>query len=1112
MKLITINFNPPGGLCKIIRIMKLSVFLFILGIYGRAATGTYAQTAEIRLSTGNKSLQEVFQEIESVSEFIFFYSNNALELNRQVTQKIENGTIHEIMDHLVAGTNAGYRIVDRQVILYRKNEPAPVSSQEKVTKVSGQVTDSYGIPLIGVSILIKGQNTGDITDIDGNYSLDVIVGSTLVFSYIGYDSQEVTVGSQSIINIQMAESSEALDEVVVVGYGSQRKSDLTGGIVSVDASKLQMVSTNNLMDKLAGQVSGLSINSGKAQPGADQMIRVRGENSLTADNSPLVVLDGIPYNGSLNDIDPDVIESLSVLKDASAAAIYGSRGSNGVILIQTKKGEKGAPTVSYKGQIGMQEPERRLNMMNGAEYNQYRRNHYRLKQGVEKIEDVSVESILNPNERENFKLGNETDWQDVMFGKALIHSHQVSVSGGTDFTTYMASVSHMNQDGIVEGTGSSRTNVTVNLTQTFNSWLTVGVGTQATQRDTRGTSETGGILTKIEAGLKMSPYGIHINDDGNYEDYPMSLTLFSHPLANLNADNDRTTRTVFISTFADIKLPVDGLTFRTNLGYNYNNTNYGIYYGRNTLVGRPKDGQAIIKNTHYYDYTWENILKYNQTFGAHKLDVTALYSIQETNRKYAEQQGESFVNDDSGYHNMKGAEKNIEVKSELDETSMMSYMGRINYSYANKYMFTFTARSDGYSAFGANNKYAFFPSIAAAWNLSSEDFFTAGWVDMLKVRASWGSNGNQAIKPYQTLNRLSLAKYIWGNGTIVNGSYLPSNAVGNPNLKWETTRTINAGVDISLFQGRLSGNFDFYVSNTTDLLMSRTVPVMNGYRSIMDNIGETRNIGVEFMINSINVDTKDFIWSSNVNFSLNRDKIIELRGDGEDDISNKWFIGKPLRVFYDYEVIGTWQQHEAAEAAKVQKGAVPGSAKLRDTDKNGKIDSEDRVIIGSKMPGFLMSMGNQFRYKNINLSLLLNGVFGQTKELHDKNLDRWMPDFNYISGMEYWTPENPTNNATSSIYVPFEKHSFYKKMNYVQIKNITLGYTFNKNVLNKIGISALNVNVSVNNLYTFSNIKNALNFDGNDMMLSESGAVEYSNMIHTYPSTRSYMFGLNLTF
>lgn len=340
MKLITINFNPPGGLCKIIRIMKLSVFLLILGIYGRAATGTYAQTAEIRLSTGNKSLQEVFQEIESVSEFIFFYSNNALELNRQVTQKIENGTIHEIMDHLVAGTNAGYRIVDRQVILYRKNEPTPVSSQEKVIKVSGQVTDSYGIPLIGVSILIKGQNTGDITDIDGNYSLDVTVGSTLVFSYIGYDSQEVTVGSQSIINIQMAESSEALDEVVVVGYGSQRKSDLTGGIVSVDASKLQMVSTNNLMDKLAGQVPGLSINSGKAQPGADQMIRVRGENSLTADNSQLVVLDGIPYNGSLNDIDPDVIESLSVLKDASAAAIYGSRGSNGVILIQTKKGKK----------------------------------------------------------------------------------------------------------------------------------------------------------------------------------------------------------------------------------------------------------------------------------------------------------------------------------------------------------------------------------------------------------------------------------------------------------------------------------------------------------------------------------------------------------------------------------------------------------------------------------------------------------------------------------------------------------------------------------------------------------------------------------------------------
>lgn len=969
-------------------------------------------------------------------------------------------------------------------------------------KISGTVisgSDNY--PIIGANILVKGTTIGTITDVDGNFSFEAPKGSTLVVSYIGYQSQEMQVSGNAPIKIVLSEDSEKLDEVVVIGYGSQKKSDMTGGIVAVGNEKLQMVSTNNLMDKLAGQVPGLNITMEKASPSEDQVLRVRGENSLTADNSPLIVLDGIPYSGSLGDIDPDNIENLSVLKDASSAAIYGSRGANGVILIQTKKGKKGTATVSYKGQIGLSQPERRVDVMKGPEYVKFLQDQwaYMNYNGVIK----NPEDILNVSEIENWKNGIETDWQDQIFRTALTNSHQISVSGGTEKTTYMASISRLNQEGVVKDTGMKRTNIALNITQQLGNWLTIGMATQAVQK------EYGGIQAGISDALCQSPYGQPYNSDGSLNFYPMDQTLHPNPLADLNATSDKTARNIFVSTYADAKLPIKGLSFRTNFGYNYRNKFEASYYGRNTVTGKAKNGSAAIKNQHDWDYTWENVLKYELQLGNHKFDATGLFSMQQTSQEISEQKGTSFVNDDSEYHNMAGAEENKTVTSELTETAMLSYMLRLNYNYANRYLFTATGRSDGYSAFGTNNKYAFFPSLAAAWNISSEEFMesTNSWMDMLKIRLSWGSNGNQAIKAYQTLDRLKLTNYIWGDkGTTVNGVILSYNSIGNPNLKWETTRTVNAGVDFSFFNSRLSGSVDFYVSNTSDLLMSRTVPIMNGYNSIMDNVGETRNTGIELALNSVNMENKDFRWSTSYNFSLNRDKIIELRGDGKDDITNKWFIGEPVKVYYDYNVVGTWQENDNflnADGKEIQKGAKPGHAKLEDVDGDGTITAKDKKIIGSKLPSFTMSLGNTFTYKDFTFSFLLNGVFGAWKEMIDYNFDRWSSKYNYISGMDYWTPENPTNAMTSPGYVPYDKHSFYKKMNYVRIKNITLGYNIPKAILNPVGISALNVNLSVNNLYTFSNVKNALNFDGTDYN---------ANIVSCYPTARSFMLGLNLIF
>ena len=969
-------------------------------------------------------------------------------------------------------------------------------------KISGTVisgSDNY--PIIGANILVKGTTIGTITDVDGNFSFEAPKGSTLVVSYIGYQSQEMQVSGNAPIKIVLSEDSEKLDEVIVIGYGSQKKSDMTGGIVAVGNEKLQMVSTNNLMDKLAGQVPGLNITMEKASPSEDQVLRVRGENSLTADNSPLIVLDGIPYSGSLGDIDPDNIENLSVLKDASSTAIYGSRGANGVILIQTKKGKKGTATVSYKGQVGFSQPERRVDVMKGPEYVKFLQDQwaYMNYNGVIK----NPEDILNVSEIENWRNGIETDWQDQIFRTALTNSHQLSVSGGTEKTTYMASISRLNQEGVVKDTGMKRTNIALNITQQLGNWLTIGMATQAVQK------EYGGIQAGISDALCQSPYGQPYNSDGSLNFYPMDQTLHANPLADLEATSDKTDRNIFISTYADAKLPIKGLSFRTNFGYNYRNKFEGSYYGRNTVTGKAKNGSAAIKNQHDWDYTWENVLKYELQLGKHKFDATGLFSMQQTSQEISEQKGTSFVNDDSEYHNMAGAEENKTVTSELTETAMLSYMLRLNYNYANRYLFTATGRSDGYSAFGTNNKYAFFPSLAAAWNISSEEFMesTNNWMDMLKIRLSWGSNGNQAIKAYQTLDRLKLTNYIWGDkGTTVNGVILSYNSIGNPNLKWETTRTVNAGVDFSFFNSRLSGSVDFYVSNTSDLLMSRTVPIMNGYNSIMDNVGETRNTGIELALNSVNMENKDFRWSTSYNFSLNRDKIIELRGDGKDDITNKWFIGEPVKVYYDYNVVGTWQEDDNflnADGKEIQKGAKPGHAKLEDVDGDGTITAKDKKIIGSKLPSFTMSLGNTFTYKDFTFSFLLNGVFGAWKEMIDYNFDRWSSKYNYISGMDYWTPENPTNAMTSPGYVPYDKHSFYKKMNYVRIKNITLGYNIPKAILTPVGISALNVNLSVNNLYTFSNVKNALNFDGTDYN---------ANIVSCYPTARSFMLGLNLIF
>lgn len=983
------------------------------------------------------------------------------------------------------------------------------ASQQDVIRVNGKVVDGNGDALVGVTVRVKDGTVGTITDFDGKFTLQVSPASTLVFSYVGFIAQEIKVNTSGVVNVTMKEGDALLDEVVVVGYGTQRKKDLTGGLSVVGKEQLEMVSTSNLMDRLVGQVAGLNITTSNAAPGSDQSLLIRGQNSISANNDPLIILDGIPYSGSLVDLDPNIIESLSVLKDASAVAIYGSRGSNGVILIQTKRGVVGKPQVSYKGQFGFSEPMQRIQVMGPNEFIRFKQDIGRLKNGYSGDQlDPIAGNIISISERENFINGVTHDWQDYIFQTGYTMDHQIGISGGTENTKYMAAISYLDEDGVVYNSNLNRSNISANIDQTFNKWLTIGVGTQFVQK------ETGGITPNIEHAIKQSPYGKYKDEAGYYVAEPMEYSLITNPMINVNADQDRTSRNFFLNAYANILFPIKGLSFRMNYGYNYRSGFTGTYYGRDTYEGREQGGlvggKASISNSHYNDYTWENILRYEREIDSHRFDVTGLFSTQQTKSLSSSQSGEGFVTDDTSYFMMGTAERNQKISSGLSETSMLSYMLRLNYAYKGKYMATLTGRSDGASVFGENNKYAYFPSAALAWHLGEESFIkdNVEWMDMLKLRASYGANGNQAITAYRTLDRLySKVKYIWGDGgQAANSAYLPNDGIGNPNLKWETTYTANIALDFQLFKGRLGGTIETYLSNTHDLLMTRTVPIMNGYSKIWDNIGQTRNKGVEITLNTVNVSNRDFKWNTDVNFTLNRDKIIELRGDQIDDITNKWFIGKPLSVFYDYNVIGLWQQGDEyfytddnGVQKNIQAGAAPGAAKVEDVDGNGYIDANDKKIIGSRRPDFTMSMGNKLTYKNLYLSCLVNGVFGVWREDNVANVGSWAySTTNYVHGANYWTPENTDADIVSPGYVNTLGHGYYKKQTYVQIKNITLGYSIDRKLVNKLHLSSVNVNLSINNLHTFSNMRQILNYD-NGWMAS-------------YPTARSYMLGLNINF
>lgn len=991
-------------------------------------------------------------------------------------------------------------------ILLQGRESSPVFLEVglKQSTVTGTVRNSDGQPIAGVTVTDKATGISTSTSEQGTFTIRVSSqDAVLVFRSLGYQSVEVRASLAS--KVQMVSDAESLEEVVVVGYGAQKKSDLTGSIATISTKSLEGIGAPNIVDKLQGRVAGLNINTGNAAPGTTATLSVRGENSISASNDPLIILDGIPFSGSLGDIASNTIENISILKDASSTAIYGSRAANGVILITSKKGMAGKPRINYNGYVGIQNVERRLNLMNGSQYIDFLTDYQRSKGKTGN--DLDPESFLFANVIEQWKKGEEIDWQDQIFERsAPITEHQLSFSGAGERSDYYAAVSYLNQDGVVKNSPFERINVNLNLNQQLTNWLKLGLAMNGSQGNRNG------VQPSISNAVYMSPYGKNFDENGKRVRYPMyAQTLFDNPFSNEDGIKDYVKRTVYANTFLEVQLPIEGLSFKTLFGTNYQNIEDNYYYGSNTFEGQGIRGKGEIHNKNKYDWTWENILTYDRTFGGHKLNVVGLYSASESQENWSKLYGEDFVSD-VGYNNLGSAAKNQKISSGITNTALLSYMGRINYGFKERYFLTLTGRTDGYSAFSRNDRYAFFPSVALAWALSREDFFQSELINNLKLRLSYGKNGNQAVSPYQTYNRLSKIEYLYGDGaTVSNGLVMNYNGRGSSSLKWETTKAMNAGIDFGLWNDRVSGNVDFYKSRTEDLLMSRQVPVMNGYNTIMSNIGITENIGIETGINSRNIVKDNFSWSSSLTFAWNKNKIVELRGDGKDDLSNAWLIGQPIRIFYDYKVIGVWQEGDDIINSH-QPNAKPGDAKLADINGDNKINAEDRTVMGKKLPAYTLGIGNDFTYKNFSLSIFMNGAFDVAKEDGFRNIERFLPNngANYLSDMDYWTPERPSADVPSPGYSPVNNHTYYINASYWRIKDVSFGYTFVGDGLERLNIGSIRTFINGRNLYTFTKVRgfNPEALDAN----ADTGNPTTANVLTPYPIARTFSLGVNVQF
>lgn len=1002
------------------------------------------------------------------------------------------------------------------------NNATTVSNiQQNTKKITGCVTDKNGEPIIGATVSEKGKGAGTATDANGNYTLNVSGNATLVISYIGYNTKEVRVDDRSKVDVTLQESAIMMDEVVAIGYGYVKKKDLTGAVASVSADQLNLGGTvSNAAQALQGKTAGVQVQQTSSAPGGSISVRVRGNNSISSTNEPLYVVDGFPTSEGLN-INPNDIETVQILKDASATAIYGARGANGVVLITTKHGKAGENKISYNGYVGFQNIKNPFNFITAKQYMNLMNSLYQEIDG----QAGTTNGVYTASQLQSDV---DTDWLDVCTRQGIVYDNNVQFAGGSDKTKVLTSLGYFKQDGILKNTDFSRVSGRVNVDQTINKYIKAGATVYAHREKSNYQLYSGNILNSnvLFSMLTYDPTVVPYNEDGTYGRVPGGRG--DNPLANLlernnNLVNDKFDGTVFVEV-----TPIDGLTLRASGSAEILHNFEGTYLPKSTYQGGVDNGVATT-----YDYTgtrqvFESTANYLRTFAkVHDVNVMLGYTYEKFVGEYRNQSAKNFSTDLFTYNNMGAASTKTSIGSYKGENLLASFFGRVNYTYDQKYLATFTLRRDGSSRFGKNNHWGTFPSGSLAWRAGEEDFIKdLNIFSNLKVRAGYGETGNERIGDYASYGLMSNTHLTFDGSTNIAGTHIRTSSAANSKLKWETTRQYDVGFDMGFLNNRLTVTLDAYYKKTSDLLMSITLPMYTGFTSGQQNIGSISNKGIELEVNSVNM-TGMFNWETRFNIAFNKNKVLDTGSNGDiyitsakpmGNVSEESYAiirkGEPLGSLFGYKYIGVLQQ---GETYKPEPNAVPGDPKFEDVNGDGVIDSNDRTIIGQANPDFIFGLTNTFTYQNFDLSIFLQGSVGN----HLLNMTNMNLEWEHTTdALKRWTTSNtntniPRNGFYYSKYGGYINDHFIENASYVRLKNITLGYT----VPFKKVISSCRFYVSAENLLTLTG------YSGWDPEVDtkayeaskNGGGIQSANAgagldFNSYPSMHSYTFGVNITF
>ncbi len=1085
--------------------MKLTVLALLLSILGGWAAQGYSQTTRLTLDAKNLKIEDVFRKIEDQSEYRFFYSGK-IDVDRTVNGTFENKLVTEVLDNILKSTGIKYEMKGRQIILSQMEALSLDMQQQK--SVSGKVSDSSGTSLPGVSVVVKGTTNGTITDMDGKFTLPKVPDNgTLQFSFVGMKMQEVAVAGKTSVNVTLVEESIGIEEVVAVGYGTVKKSDLTGSVTSVKGDEIKAFATSNVMQSLSGRAPGVQVSQNTGAPGGSVSVRIRGTNSIQGSNEPLYVIDGFPFSGSnptvLSNSD---IESIEILKDASATAIYGSRGANGVILITTKRGKAGNTTVDFESSYGVQTLRKKMDMMDATEY----ANFYNEQATNDKLAPYFTQEQIN-------SFGKGYNWQDMVFQAAPIVNNNLTVSGGNDKTKFSVSGTVFDQQGIISGSNYKKYSLRAYFTTEINKVLSLEYGATLTKNTTSRQNSSGGnrgqslIGGAISAPPTLTPY----NDNGTYRvlatAYPFISNVIVNPLNFLNEQIDKGESNITLANASLIFEPIKDLKLKIYGGIE-NTDNRSDYYQTTSFVN--SQGVASVSTSNNVSLLNENTLSYNKTIGGqHTIGAVIGFTYQDFLYRYLGGSGNGYLSDVTETYDLGSASNPGIPGSSYTKSTLMSYLGRINYSFKNKYLLTASLRADGSSKYSAGSKWGYFPSGAFAWKVKEEGFLKdVELISDLKFRSSYGYTGSQAINAYATLNQLSSGKTIFGDAlynAIAPGTTLPGD------LKWETTEQADLGFDIAILNNRFRLSADAYLKNTRDLLNTVKLPSSLGFTQTIQNVGQIRNKGLEFSVDA-KILTGEFKWDMNANIALNKSKVIKLYGGQEiltgsistsfvEDNSSLLREGLPMGVFYGYKKDGY-----DANGKEIYKD-LSGPAGTPD----GIINQYDKTVIGDPNPDFIYGLNSTMSYKNFELTLFFQG--SQGNDIVNVSSIGNTLDYGFGLNMtkevynDHWTPTN-----TDAKYPVISRNASMRYSDrlvedgsFLRLRNIQLMYNVPTQKFGMNWLRHMQIYASGQNLLTFTKYSwwdPEVNSQGGSNSTAQ-GIDHYS-----YPTAKTVTFGIKVGF